>query len=225
MPCTTPPWTCPSTTIGLITFPTSSTATYFARFTAPISVSTSTRARCVPWGYENTSGSTIASPVSTGDSPPGRLWAVNEANASSWMVLAESGDPRTLNLPSLNSRSDTSHSSTCAASVLAFSTTFRLASTMAMPPTAKEREPYVSRPIGAVRVSPCTTMTSSNGTPSASAAIWAKVVSWAWPCGEVPVTTSTLPSGNTRTVAASQPPATYPTEPSHRDGASPHISV
>ena len=39
------------------------------------------------------------------------------------------------------------------------------------------------------------------------------------------MTTSTLPVGSIRIVAASQPPAAYDSEPSTRDGASPHISV
>ena len=55
--------------------------------------------------------------------------------------------------------------------------------------------------------------------------IWLNVVTWPWPCGEVPTTTSALPSGVIRTVARSQPPATYPFSPSQRLGASPHISV
>ena len=43
--------------------------------------------------------------------------------------------------------------------------------------------------------------------PSWSATIWDHVVSWPWPCGEVPVTTWTLPVGSIRTVADSHPPA------------------
>ena len=43
--------------------------------------------------------------------------------------------------------------------------------------------------------------------------------------GDVPVTSSTLPVGRTRIVQASQPPATYFSAPSVREGASPHISV
>ena len=62
-------------------------------------------------------------------------------------------------------------------------------------------------PIGPTLVSPCSTSTSSKSTPSASAAIWLHAVSWPWPCGVVPVTTSTLPVGSIRTVADSQPPA------------------
>ena len=80
-------------------------------------------------------------------------------------------------------------------------------------------------PCGDASVSPCTTSTSSKGTPSASAAIWLQHVTWPWPCGLVPVTTSTLPVGSMRMLAASQPPAEYRRSRSTRLGASPHISV
>ena len=66
---------------------------------------------------------------------------------------------------------------------------------------------------------------SSKATPSRSATSWLHAVSCPWPCGLVPVITSTLPVGSIRTAACSQPPPTYPIEPSQRDGASPHISV
>ena len=69
------------------------------------------------------------------------------------------------------------------------------------------------------------TLMSSGSTPSWSAAIWLHAVTWPCPCGDVPVTTSTLPVGSTRMVACSQPPATYFSAASMRDGASPHISV
>ena len=74
-------------------------------------------------------------------------------------------------------------------------------------------------------VSPCSTSTSSNATPSWSATIWLHAVSCPWPCGLVPVMTSTLPVGSIRIAACSQPPAAYRSEPSTRDGARPHISV
>jgi len=56
-------------------------------------------------------------------------------------------------------------------------------------------------------VSPWTTCTSSMPTPNSSAAIWAKVVSSPWPCGEAPVITVTAPDGSILTVALSHPPA------------------
>ena len=42
-----------------------------------------------------------------------------------------------------------------------------------------------------------------------SLAIWLHAVAWPCPCGEVPVTSSTLPVGSTRIVQCSQPPAAY----------------
>jgi hypothetical protein len=62
-------------------------------------------------------------------------------------------------------------------------------------------------PFGDAMVSPCSTSTSSYGTPSRSATIWLHTVSWPWPCGDVPVITSTLPVGSIRIDACSQPPA------------------
>src|SRR2546430_8475616 len=51
----------------------------------------------------------------------------------------------------------------------------------ALPISTSERLARVPDPRGVIDVSPYTTSTSSNGTPSASAAIWAKVVSIPWP--------------------------------------------
>ena len=56
-------------------------------------------------------------------------------------------------------------------------------------------------PLGAICVSPCSTSTSSKGTPSRSATIWLHAVSWPWPCGEAPVMTSTLPVASIRMLA------------------------
>jgi hypothetical protein len=80
-------------------------------------------------------------------------------------------------------------------------------------------------PSGEIDVSPCRTSTSSGCTPSSSAAIWDHVVSWPWPCGEVPMVSVTLPLGWHRTCAASQPPAAYRSAPRMFDGASPDISM
>ena len=62
-------------------------------------------------------------------------------------------------------------------------------------------------PLDEIWVSPCSTSTSSNGTPSRSATIWLHAVSWPWPWGETPVMTSTLPVASMRMLALSQPPA------------------
>src|SRR5579859_43419 len=225
MPCTTPPWIWPSTMSGLTTLPTSSTATYERIDTRPVSVSTSTAHRWVPCGNEKLAGSYTALPSRSGSTPGGRSCAAKTASAQSASVLPLSGVPRTRNFPSANSRSVTSHSSRCAAIGLVFSTTRWHACTTAAAPTATDRDPYVSQPCGAVRVSPCSTSTSSKATPSWSATIWLHEVSCPCPCGLVPVTTSTLPVGRTRTVAASQPPPAYRICPSTRDGAQPHASM
>ena len=54
-------------------------------------------------------------------------------------------------------------------------------------------------------MSPTTTLTCSNGTPTSSAAIWANVVSWPWPCGICDVNTDTMPSGSSRMRICSGP--------------------
>ena len=43
------------------------------------------------------------------------------------------------------------------------------------------------------------------GTPSVHDTSWAQVVSWPWPCGEVPVLTVTVPSSLTVQVPISTP--------------------
>ena len=141
MPCARPPCTWPSTISGLIGVPTSSTQTYLRSLTNPVSVSISTQARCVPCGKEKFSGSYTASESRLGSTPSGRSWAMKAANATSPMATDEPGAPLTENEPPLNSRSSSLASSMCAAIFFAFSTTFSVALTMAMPPTASEREP------------------------------------------------------------------------------------
>ena len=60
-------------------------------------------------------------------------------------------------------------------------------------------------PRGTLRVSECTTLTSPIGTPSVHETSCAHVVSWPWPCGEVPVLTVTVPSSSTVQVPTSTP--------------------
>ena len=82
---------------------------------------------------------------------------------------------------------------------LALVSTLSSARASAEPPTASERDPYVPMPKGIFEVSPCTTSTASISTPSLSAMICAKVVSWPWPWLWVPVKKVTEPVGCTRT--------------------------
>ena len=89
----------------------------------------------------------------------------------------------------------------------AFSRTFWVAMYTAVPPTEMPRLPKVPMPLGTTAVSPCSTATSSMGTPSSSETICAKVVSSPWPWGDTPVSTVVLPVKSRRTVPLSQPPA------------------
>ena len=76
---------------------------------------------------------------------------------------------------------------------------------IALPPTCSVREPIVPMPRGTLRVSECSMRTSSIGTPSVHDTSCAHVVSWPWPCGEVPVLTVTMPSSSTVHVPTSAP--------------------
>ena len=60
---------------------------------------------------------------------------------------------------------------------------------------AIERLPNVPMPRGTTPLSPKRSTTSSMSIPSRSAAIWANVVSWPWPCGEAPLRMTTRPLG------------------------------
>ena len=83
--------------------------------------------------------------------------------------------------------------------------TSRVALIIALPPTCSVREPIVPMPRGTLRVSEWTTLTSAIGTPSVHDTSCAHVVSWPWPCGEVPVFTVTVPSSATVQVPTSTP--------------------
>ena len=80
-------------------------------------------------------------------------------------------------------------------------------------------------PNGIELVSPCTTSTAAKSTPSISATIWAKVVSWPWPWLWLPVKTDTDPVGCTRTLPDSYSPARAPSDPTTAEGAMPHASM
>src|SRR5258705_10307732 len=98
---------------------------------------------------------------------------VYAANAISLMVFERSGDPLTLNLPFVQSRSSSLASKRWAASLRALSRIFRDAIAVDAPDVGVDREPYVPRPYGAVSVSPYSILISATGKPSSSAMIWA----------------------------------------------------
>ena len=96
---------------------------------------------------------------------------------------------------------------------------------MADMPTAPERDPYVPMPICTLSVSPCTIEICSMGMPERCETSWANVVSWPCPWLCEPVSTSTVPTGLTRTSADSHKPTPAPSEPTAFDGAMPHASM
>ena len=106
-------------------------------------------------------------------------------------------------MPSLTSRSATSHSRIRAASWTARSRTAVAAWCTALPPTTVDREAQDPAPNGWATVSPVTTRTIPGLTPSASAAIWASTVSMPWPTEVPPEYTWTAPDLLTVTSAVS----------------------
>ena len=111
--------------------------------------------------------------------------------------------PTTRNAPSPYSMSGAAASSRCAAILVPVAMRASDASTAALPPRTIEREAKVPTPFATRSVSPMTMLTVSKGTPSRSATTWAKTVSWPWPCDWLPIGTSTIPVGSTRTSAYS----------------------
>ncbi len=93
-----------------------------------------------------------------------------------------------------------------AATASHFSFSASTACTTAEPPIATERLANVPTPRGTSFESPKRSSTSSRPTPSRSAAIWANVVSWPWPCGDEPLRTSSRPVGSSSASAVSNSP-------------------
>ena len=118
-------------------------------------------------------------------------------------VTAEPGVPRTNAWPSSISMSSGAASSRAAAARASFARTSRHASAIELPAVTALRLAKVPTPKGTAAVSPPITVTQSSGTPRASAATWAKLVSW--PCPELtaPVATITRPWRSSFTVAPS----------------------
>ena len=114
-----------------------------------------------------------------------------------------SGAPLTDTTPSTISRSFSSTSSASAAILRTFSLARLAARWIAEPLITAAREAKVPTAYGIRRVSPVTTSTSSNLTPSSSATSWAKTVAWPWPWVVRPVATLTLPEVSMCTCAPS----------------------
>ena len=118
-------------------------------------------------------------------------------------LISLPGAPLTETTPSAISRSSTSASSASAAIRSAFSRVRRAALWIADPLITAARDANVPTAYGIRRVSPVTTSTSSNRTPSTSATSCAKTVWWPCPWLVRPVATLTLPEVSTCTWAPS----------------------
>ena len=136
----------------------------------PVSVSTSTTARCVPNGYVASGVSKSFSDESPPSKPSGRRAGSAAARARSAHGIAEPGEPATARpSPHTTWMSPASASSRCAASSLALSSTSSVAFWTAVPPTCSEREPIVPMPRLTSFVSDWMTLMSFIGIPSVPA--------------------------------------------------------
>ena len=97
-------------------------------------------------------------PVSSGGSVSGFMYATV---ATSFMVIARDGVPRTATRPFSISRSSGEASIACAATASTLSRTARVAERAAPPAMTAVRLPPVPPPYGVDCVSACTTVTSS----------------------------------------------------------------
>src|SRR5918993_519891 len=97
IPCATPPWTCPRTSVGLMITPQSSTETNFTSFTSPVSGITSTTATWVPNGNVSSSGrkySVASSPApSTASHGAVTLWRVQRISVIDADLLHRHSQP------------------------------------------------------------------------------------------------------------------------------------
>src|SRR5579864_7740127 len=172
--------------------------------TAPVSRSTSVTTRSAPKGKVKLGGSQKWVATSPGSVLGGSFMARYAAAA---IPLRPTVLPDLLQVHSPLAKVTSSDSKSMAPNFLILVFRSCSAKYRAVPPTAVERLPKVPMPYCTSDVSPCDTRTSSIPTPNSSPTIWAKVVSSPCPCGEIPVSTVTLPDGSILTVALSQPPA------------------
>ena len=137
----------------------------------------------------------------------GRLAAVGACRRSPPGSSRRSGTPLTRNLPSATSMSSAAASSLWAAIRLALS--LILSSDIDQRRAADGEAAAAHRAValrGVAGVAVVDDDLRRSRRRCSSATIWAKVVSWPWPCGEMPVKTVTSPLGSTRTVALSNGP-------------------
>src|SRR5256886_3028271 len=117
----------------------------------------------------------------SGDATPGAAKVGIEACTTRARSSAFCGEPRTNARPSSISTSSGAASSSVAAARTSFVRIRWHASAIELPAVTALRLAKVPTPKGTAAVSPPVTVTQSSGTPRASAATWAKPVSWARP--------------------------------------------
>ena len=136
-----PPWIWPSTIIGLIRTPQSSTATNLRIDTFAVSGSTSTTQMYAPNGNVRFGGSYTVSASSPASTPSGSSTDPRAAIAISWIVAPCSGSPFTYQRPFSQARSSGATSSIAEATSRARSRTLRATIAVAAPLTGVDREP------------------------------------------------------------------------------------
>ncbi len=149
--------------------------------------------------------------------PSGRSWAVNAANAISWMGMALAGVPRTA-ASRRRTRGRPRRTPAVGGDGLGLGDDL-VGGHRHRHAAHRQRAAAVGveaeRADGRVRVQH---LDAVGIDAQRSATICDHVVSWPWPCGVEPLTTWTMPVGSIRTVAASQPPAPKLSEAEHPAG-------
>ena len=166
--------------------PTSATITCRSIRTVPSSGSTVTSHAWHPLAWTSPAVTKSAWAASRPRAP--------SANAATSNSPTPRSVPATVKRPPAYITSAAAASSIRAARARPSSTSFCALTTTAPPPTRADREPWEPAPRTTRSVSPKTTSTQSNGTPSVSAAICENTVAWPMPKSWVPAQTITRPS-------------------------------
>ena len=143
---------------------------------------------------------TISSDWNFGGSVSGRKYATRPSSAS---VNFEAPVARSMTSLLRMSSVDLSTDRIAAAMSRMFERSALPDCSTASPPMPAPREAQVPPPYGVVLVSPVMTLTLSMVTPTAVAAIWAKMASVPWPCSVTLESTVSMPVGSRRSVAPS----------------------
>src|SRR5437870_5588119 len=164
-----------------MTLPQSWATTYLRSVTTPVSGSTWRRTTWTALAHVTVGTWWQAVASKSGAATPARAKVGSDAWMTWASATAEPGAPRTDTRLSSIVRSSGAASRSRAAARTSFARTAVAASWTELPAFTALRLAKVPTPKATAAVSPPTTVTQSTGTPSASAATWANVVSWPWP--------------------------------------------